>query len=99
MIFATAIDGEAAAVLGTHTHEPTHLLHLFLKATAFLADVGMTGPMGALDGFPLTHVAVTYRGDEWAQVPTFTLADRPMTLRAVLLRVEGGRTRALSRND
>lgn len=28
MIFATAIDREAAAVMGTHTHEPTYYLHI-----------------------------------------------------------------------
>ncbi len=64
MIFATAIDGEAAAVLGTHTHEATEALHLLPGGTAFVADVGMTGPSGHPGGFPLTHFAARYRGED-----------------------------------
>ena len=52
MEFATAVDGMAAAVLGTHTHEPTLNLHVLPGGTAFVADVGMTGPSGSPGGFP-----------------------------------------------
>lgn len=41
---AYALDGEVAAVLGTHTHEPTLRLHLLPQGTALVTDVGMTGP-------------------------------------------------------
>ena len=97
MIFATAIDGEAAAVLGTHTHEPTHFLHRLPSGTAFVADVGMTGPTGAPGGFPLRHFAAKLRGDDWRELPPYTLADGPMVLGAVRLEVEAGRTVALER--
>ena len=99
MIFATAIDGEAAAVLGTHTHEPTRLLHLLPGGTAFVADVGMTGPTGSPGGFPLRHFAAAYRGEDAGALPPFALASGPMTLGAVWLRVEGGRARELRRVD
>jgi hypothetical protein len=97
MIFATAIDGEAAAVLGTHTHEATEALHILPGGTGFVADVGMTGPTGHPGGFPLTHFAAKYRGDDWRSLPPFTLATGPMSLGAVLLQIEDGKTRAITR--
>lgn len=38
------LDGRAAAVIGTHTHVPTADAEVRPKGTAFLTDVGMTGP-------------------------------------------------------
>ncbi len=97
MIFAAAIDGEAAAVIGTHTHEPTLNLHLLPGGIAFVADVGMTGPFGFPGGFPLTHFAASYRGESSRDLPPFAVAAGPMVLGAVLLQIEGGKTRAISR--
>ena len=38
------LDGRVAAVLGTHTHVPTADAAVLPGGTAFLCDVGMTGP-------------------------------------------------------
>ncbi|WP_225919352.1 TIGR00282 family metallophosphoesterase [Actomonas aquatica] len=38
------LDGRAAAVLGTHTHVPTADATVLPNGTAFITDVGMTGP-------------------------------------------------------
>jgi metallophosphoesterase (TIGR00282 family) len=38
------LDGRATAVLGTHTHVATADASLLRKRTAFMCDVGMTGP-------------------------------------------------------
>jgi metallophosphoesterase (TIGR00282 family) len=38
------LDGRVAAVLGTHTHVQTSDAQLLPKGTAFLTDLGMTGP-------------------------------------------------------
>lgn len=97
MIFATAIDGEAAAVLGTHTHEATHLLHILPGGTAFVADVGMTAPTGSPGGFPLTHFAAKYKGEDYSLLPPFETAGGPMILGAVVLRIEAGRTLEIER--
>ena len=37
------LDGQVAAVLGTHTHVPTADARVLPKGTAFICDVGMTG--------------------------------------------------------
>ncbi|MDQ3793295.1 MAG: YmdB family metallophosphoesterase [Actinomycetota bacterium] len=52
MEFATAVDGSVAAVLGTHTHEPTANLHVLPGGTALVVNVGMTGPSGSPVGSP-----------------------------------------------
>jgi hypothetical protein len=97
MEFATAVDGMAAAVLGTHTHEPTLNLHLLPGGTAFVADVGMTGSSGSPGGFPLTHFATRMRGEDTDDLPPFRMAEGPTTLGAVLLRVESGKTVEIER--
>ncbi|MGH3788956.1 MAG: YmdB family metallophosphoesterase [Pseudonocardiaceae bacterium] len=48
--FATAVDGQVAAVLGTHTHDPTLRAHLLPGGTAFVTEVGMTGRLGFTGG-------------------------------------------------
>jgi calcineurin-like phosphoesterase len=97
MEFATAVDGRAAAVLGTHTHEPTINLHVLPGGTAFVADVGMTGPSGSPGGFPLTHFAAEMRGEDPGPLLPFELSPGPTTLGAVLLRVEDGATLHIER--
>ena len=97
MEFATAVDGRVAAVLGTHTHEPTINLHVLPGGTAFVADVGMTGPSGSPGGFPLTHFAAEMRGEDPAPLAPFELSTGPTALGAVLLRVEDGATLHIER--
>lgn len=42
--FAYAFDGKVTAVLGTHTHVQTRDARILPSGTAYLTDVGMTGP-------------------------------------------------------
>lgn len=44
------LDGRAIAVLGTHTHVPTADACVLPKGTAFMCDVGMTGPYAGVLG-------------------------------------------------
>jgi 2',3'-cyclic-nucleotide 2'-phosphodiesterase len=97
MEFATAVDGSVAAVLGTHTHEPTMNLHLLPGGTALVVDVGMTGPAGSPGGFPLTHFAAEMKGEDPVDLPPFRLATGPDVLGAVVLRIEDGKTSHVGR--
>ncbi len=45
------LDGQAAAVVGTHTHVPTADVRLLPQGTAFQTDVGMTGVRQSIIGF------------------------------------------------
>jgi 2',3'-cyclic-nucleotide 2'-phosphodiesterase len=44
------LDGKAIAVLGTHTHVPTADASVLPEGTAFMCDVGMTGPYSGVIG-------------------------------------------------
>jgi metallophosphoesterase (TIGR00282 family) len=44
------LDGEVAAVLGTHTHVQTADERVLPKGTAYMTDVGMTGPHDSIIG-------------------------------------------------
>jgi metallophosphoesterase (TIGR00282 family) len=44
------LDGRVTAVLGTHTHVPTADACILPKGTAFMCDVGMTGPYASVLG-------------------------------------------------
>jgi metallophosphoesterase (TIGR00282 family) len=44
------LDGKATAVVGTHTHVPTADARILPGGTAYITDVGMTGPRGGVIG-------------------------------------------------
>ncbi|MBM4120871.1 MAG: TIGR00282 family metallophosphoesterase [Nitrospira sp.] len=44
------LDGEVAAVVGTHTHVQTADEQMLPKGTAYLTDIGMTGPIHSVIG-------------------------------------------------
>jgi metallophosphoesterase (TIGR00282 family) len=44
------LDGKVSAVLGTHTHVGTADARLLTEGTAFITDVGMTGPRDSVIG-------------------------------------------------
>jgi 2',3'-cyclic-nucleotide 2'-phosphodiesterase len=70
------LDGRATAVVGTHTHVPTADGRVLPKGTAYITDVGMTGPRGGVIGVVkeqairslVTHMSVrfeTAEDDPW----------------------------------
>jgi metallophosphoesterase (TIGR00282 family) len=44
------LDGRVTAIVGTHTHVATADEHVLPQGTAFITDVGMTGPHGGVIG-------------------------------------------------
>lgn len=44
------LDGKVSCVLGTHTHVPTADNRILPKGTAYISDVGMTGPLNSVLG-------------------------------------------------
>ena len=44
------LDGEVSAVIGTHTHVQTADEKILPEGTAFITDVGMTGPINSIIG-------------------------------------------------
>jgi hypothetical protein len=50
MAFGWYLDGRVTAVVGTHTHVPTADETVLPKGTAYITDVGMTGPYDSVIG-------------------------------------------------
>ena len=50
LAMAWHLDGRVSAVIGTHTHVATADERVFPKGTAYITDVGMTGPHGGVIG-------------------------------------------------
>lgn len=97
-IFARAVDGEAAAVLGTHTHEPTLPLQILPAGTALVTDVGMIGPTGGVQGFAYDGFVTGLKrtGNPFSE-PLPTPLEGPIALGAVLVEIEGRTARRLER--
>jgi len=50
------LDGRVTAVIGTHTHVPTADAQILPKGTAFICDIGMTGPYASVLGREVSPV-------------------------------------------
>jgi metallophosphoesterase (TIGR00282 family) len=53
------LKGRVSAVLGTHTHVPTADEQIFAPGTAYISDVGMTGPYDSVLGRRIDRVLST----------------------------------------
>ena len=89
------LDGRATAVFGTHTHVQTADERLLPKGTAYITDVGMTGPRDSVIGIRQEDAIPKFL----TQMPRkFTVADGPTQLCAVLVDVgDSGRASAVQR--
>ena len=87
------LDGRVTAVVGTHTHVPTADARLLPKGTAYISDVGMTGPRDSVIGFSLETVLPRFL----THLPTrFAVADGPVTFNGVVIEAARGTGRAAS---
>lgn len=81
-------DGRVSAVLGTHTHVPTLDLKILPGGTAYVTDIGMTGPYGGVIG--MDREASLQRFYTKARAP-FIVAQSDPQFHAVLVTCEQGR--------
>ncbi len=58
-LLAHHLKGRVSAVLGTHTHVPTADEQVFPEGTAYISDVGMTGPYAGILGRRVDRVLYT----------------------------------------
>lgn len=92
------LDGRVSGVFGTHTHVGTVDARILPKGTAYLTDVGMTGPVNSVIGSD--HAAVLERF--LTSMPQrLEVASGPCVLNSVLVDVdeELGTASALERID
>jgi len=79
------LDGRVSAVIGTHTHVPTADERVLPGGTAYLTDVGMTGPYESVIGMRADKVLKRFLLQ--THVP-FEVAKRDVRLAAVVLDVD-----------
>jgi 2',3'-cyclic-nucleotide 2'-phosphodiesterase len=80
------VDGRATACLGTHTHVPTADARVLPGGTAYVTDVGMTGPRGGVIGVKREQALERFL--TLTQVRFETSTDDPW-LNAVLVEADG----------
>ena len=86
------LDGRVTAVLGTHTHVQTSDARVLPGGTAYMTDVGMTGPLESVIGVRTDIIVRRFLTELPAQ---FEVADGAVRLDAVLITAEGGRATAI----
>jgi hypothetical protein len=87
------LDGRVSAVLGTHTHVGTSDSRLLPQGTAYVTDVGMTGPVDSVIGMETEVVIQRFL----TGIPHRMSVARGKTMfNAVLLRVDEKSGRAIS---
>jgi len=79
------LDGKVSAVVGTHTHIQTADARILEQGTAYITDVGMTGPRDSVLGIKKEIVINGFL----TQMPTrFEVASGPRQLNAVILDID-----------
>lgn len=91
-----ALDGQVSAVLGTHTHVQTLDTLVLPGGTAYVTDVGMTGPLGGVQGLAPASLVETLK-TRLPNVTPLSLAEGPIQLGAVLIDLDGGRATGIQR--
>lgn len=87
------LDGKVSAVLGTHTHVGTVDARILPKGTAYLTDVGMTGPLNSVIGSDTNAVLERFL----TGLPQrLSVASGPVILNSALLEIDEDTGRALS---
>lgn len=90
------LDGEVSAVLGTHTHVQTADNEVLPNGTAYISDVGMTGPFDSVIGIKKDTIIERFL----TQIPNrFDVAKNDIRLQGVVIDIDAqsGRANAIER--
>jgi len=90
------LDGKVSVVVGTHTHVPTADYHVLPGGTAYITDVGMTGPHDSVIGMDKKSVLQRFLD---AMPARFVVAEGDIQMNAILADVDEstGRARSIDR--
>ncbi|MBI5142149.1 MAG: TIGR00282 family metallophosphoesterase [Nitrospirae bacterium] len=91
--FGRMVDGQASAVIGTHTHVQTADEKILPGGTAYITDAGMTGPDDSVIGVEVDPIIDKFM----VQTPRrFEVAKGPWRLNAVSIMIDEETGRAIS---
>ncbi len=93
MAMGRYLDGRVSAVLGTHTHVGTIDAQLLSQGTAYVTDIGMTGPIDSIIGDDTEAVLQRFL----TIIPNrLSVGQGKIMLNAVLVRVDDNSGKAMS---
>jgi|SRR5579875_1127838 len=87
------LDGKVSAVIGTHTHVMTADARVLPRGTAFITDVGMTGPHDSIIGMAKETIIERFLN---ALPARFDVAEGDVQMHAVLIDADESTGRARS---
>jgi 2',3'-cyclic-nucleotide 2'-phosphodiesterase len=87
------LDGKVSAVVGTHTHVATADAHVLPDGTAFITDVGMTGPHDSIIGMTKEPIIERFLK---ALPARFEVAEGDVQMHSVLIDADEATGRARS---
>ncbi|QBQ07996.1 TIGR00282 family metallophosphoesterase [Spiroplasma gladiatoris] len=94
MALAWNYDGKITALVGTHTHVQTADEQIFPKGTAYITDIGMTGPINSIIGANPDEVIFK----EKTKLPTkFIPSENIGQVRGVLIKVQNNKVYEIKR--
>jgi 2',3'-cyclic-nucleotide 2'-phosphodiesterase len=87
------LDGEVSAVLGTHTHVQTADEMILPQGTAYISDVGMTGPFDSVIGIKKEAIIERFL----TQMPNrFEVARDDVRMQGVIMNIDSATGKAIS---
>ena len=91
------LDGRVTAVVGTHTHVPTADQCILDEGTAYVTDLGMTGPWRSILGVQKETIISIQK----LQTPHKfeTEEEGPVDFRSVLIKTSDGKAASIERVD
>lgn len=90
---ARFLDGRVSAVFGTHTHVQTSDEKIFPQGTAYITDLGMTGPHDSVIGRRIDAVVEHFLT---GMPKKFEVADKDVELQGAIVNIDNDSGKALS---
>ena len=91
---ARVFDGKVDLIFGTHTHVPTADTHIMPNGTAYVTDLGMTGPRNGVLGVDAERTLTKMRMHMPAQ---FIVADGDISADAIIVETDGAKVTGIKR--
>ena len=91
---ARVFDGKVDLIFGTHTHVPTADTHIMPNGTAYVTDLGMTGPRNGVLGVDAERTLTKMRMHMPAQ---FIVADGDISVDAIIVETDGAKVTGIKR--
>lgn len=91
---ARVFDGKVDIIFGTHTHVPTADTHIMPNGTAYVTDLGMTGPRNGVLGVDAERTLTKMRMHMPAQ---FVVADGEIKADAIIVDTDGAKVTGIKR--